>query len=246
MQAKLEASELGYLLQTHGAQRIAGLATERFFPPEEAMREAMLAQGFAALVDHGWLVPADGGYRTNISMMLLSAVIAAPERLLVVTRAVEDGVQILTYSWAQQFIVEMFEADDRHYILTSLESNEAVFERLRAAFQISDTPNAAEPIKLAQADLGFAFSGTVEEKRQFWRKRLSGATEENADHLAECSRCGLLTQFGRNESEPTPQIDLIILKDKAGKRWGLLERDEQVMLYPLTLDVLHRLLDPAE
>lgn len=243
MQAKLEASELGYLLQTHGAQRVAGLTTERFFPQEEATREAMLAQGFAALVDHGWLVAADGGYRTNTSMMLLSAVVATPERLLMVTRVAEDGVQILTYSWAQQFIVEMFEADDRNYILTNLESNEAVIERLRAAFQIADTHTATEPIKLPQANLALAFTGTVEEKRQFWRNHLSDTHESHADNMAESRRRGLLTQFVYAFDERTAQADLIILEDKSGKQWALIESNEQVMLYPLTVDILQKLLE---
>ncbi len=137
MQAKLKPSELSYLLRTLGAEKAVGVNNAALFPADEAARDALLAQGFAALQEDGWLVKQNGSFATNADVMLLTAVIAAPEFTIMLTRNLPDGKrQTITYYQAQGIIVEQLYTSEEQYLLTRLDSLADVTERLCLALEI--------------------------------------------------------------------------------------------------------------
>lgn len=141
MQAKLKPSELSYLLHTLGAKKAVGVNNAALFPDEDAAREALLAEGFAALEEDGWLVRQNGSFRTNTNLMLLTAVLAAPEYTLMLTRRLpDDKKQTITYYLAEGIIVEQFYTADGQYLLTKLDSLADVTERLCLALGIPQEP----------------------------------------------------------------------------------------------------------
>ncbi|HFE65794.1 MAG TPA: hypothetical protein ENJ93_00910 [Chloroflexi bacterium] len=137
MQAKLKPSELSYLLRTLGAEKAVGVNNAALFPADEAARDALLAQGFAALQEDGWLVKQNGSFATNADVMLLTAVIAAPEFTIMLTSNLPDGKrQTITYYQAQGIIVEQLYTSEEQYLLTRLDSLGEVIERLCLALGI--------------------------------------------------------------------------------------------------------------
>ena len=137
MQAQLKTSEFSYLLHTMGAQQVVGVHNESLFPSDEATKEALLAQGFADLQTDEWLVPQNGTFQTNADLMLLVAVIAAPESVIMMTKAMPNKQrQTITYYQAQGIIVEQFYTSENQYLLTRFEAIADIVERLTQAMEI--------------------------------------------------------------------------------------------------------------
>lgn len=152
MQAKLEISELAYLLHAVGAHKVVGLPNGRIFPQDPAAQTALLGAGFAALQEHGWLVPDEqGGLRSPAQLMLLTAVMATPQAVLSVNHFLAGtGKQIITYYHAADMWLEQFLTAEEEYLLTALPGLAEITARLRYALQIPDAPAQADPIPLGR------------------------------------------------------------------------------------------------
>lgn len=138
MQAKLQLSEFAYLLHSLGASKVIGVNNSQLFPPDDQALDSLLQQGFSALEDHGWLVPDEQGYKTHTGLVLLTAVVANPEFVIVVTLAAPDGgKQFVTYYGVQNIIVEQIFTSERYYLLTQLDKFDVIVERLGQALSIT-------------------------------------------------------------------------------------------------------------
>lgn len=142
MQARLQPGEFAYLLHSLGASKVIGVNNSQLFPQEARSLDALLQQGFSALLDHGWLVPDEQGYKTHTGLVLLTAVVANPEYVIVLTLAPPDGgKQFVTYYLAQDIIVEQMLTTERDYLLTQLDTFSIIVERLTQALSIDAKPH---------------------------------------------------------------------------------------------------------
>jgi hypothetical protein len=236
MQIKLEQSELYYLLQSHNATQVLGLDDSYFQPESDALHRQHLQEGFESLIQHGWLVPDGQGYRTNTAMMLLTAVLAAPEWVLVVIRVVPgQGEQILTYSLAQEYLVEQFRAEDGAYIVTRLEDRQMLLERLYAAFQIPETHACAVEVEVDPAAFGRAPKDSEAESLVFWRQQLPDPHRDLSERFTQLHGQGRIQAVSLTGDQPALQVDLIIVQDSRGESWSIVELPSgQARLSPLT------------
>lgn len=241
-QVKLDATELAFLLHLQGAKRVLGLDEGYFFPEDQALLDERMAEGFQLLKKHGWLIPDadDEGLNTNTSIMLLTAVLAAPEKQLVVQRMVEhDQFQLLTYSWAQDYLVEQYRTVDNHYILTNLQNEEAVIDRLASAFEISES---AETYKIQVPVSAFQEIVTTSDQQQRiteWQAILSSDQQGLAFQLATLIRVGILALQKVNAQVPA---EIILFRDGQGVCWSLQEKNQMIILTTLTRHELAQIL----
>lgn len=244
MQAKLETSELAYLLHMHGATSVAGLDQAVFFPKSEEKQHQLLSEGLAKLQQNGWLVYEFDGYRSNVSAILLSAVLAAPEWVLVVERVVRNaGQQRLTYSMADKHLVEQFRSEDGNYILTGLSAQAALNERLCAAFQISKNHSFSESFL---TDIEW-FDGILSQQEQL---QFTNAPQKSNDelatlgqHITPLRRHGRLQWVSWQNERLQILVEIGLLRDKQDELWAIQETESgRITLSPLTTSRLGSLM----
>lgn len=243
MQVAFETSELAYVLHSLGAQHVIGLDHSTFFPEDEQARRSLLAEGFSALQRNARLIPEGKTFYTNPHMMLLAAVLAAPERVLVMERIVSQGVQVFTYSFAVEHIVEQFQAENGAYILTQLADMDAVLERLRAAFLIPTDNGVGKDVEVDASWL---------------ERRVRKASPEGPGHRdaslasgpAWAQRLVQLQPRGRlltmSDLSSTPQTqDILLAQDDQGQLWAIWQSAaDKFRLAPLNRARLAQLLEP--
>lgn len=139
MQAMLQPSEFAYLLHALGAKQVIGANNAQLFPQEVASIDALMEQGLAELKAHGWLIPDGDAFKTHTGLVLLTAVIADPEIVLVLTLAAAGGgKQTITYSLAQNLTVEQVFTSEQKYLLTQLEGADTLVERVDQALGLTN------------------------------------------------------------------------------------------------------------
>ena len=138
MQMRLQSGEFAYLLHTVGTNKVVGVDNAQLFPAEKHESETLLQHGFSALKEHGWLVPDEQGYIIHTELVLLTAVVANPEFVFVLTLATPNGgKQFATYYLAQGFIVEQIFTSEREYLLSKLEQFDMLVEQIGQALSIT-------------------------------------------------------------------------------------------------------------
>jgi|GEM_PF-5634689 len=245
MQAKLTTTELAYLLHTHGANSVLGLDDATFFPQDENVRRTLQSDGFAALQKNGWLVPEGNAFHTNSTMMLLAAVLAAPEWVLVVGRIVENGAgqQLLTYSVAQEYLVEQFQADDGEYVLTRIEDKEILLNRLYNTFRTLETHSFTDSVSVEATIFGEVPRESTTEAIEFWGEKLPVHSDTLARRFSQLQRHGRLRTYILKDGQPGMTLELAIVQDSQGELWSIAEGiSGKVTLSPLTTTKMAELL----
>lgn len=236
MQLKLQTEELAYLLHAHGAQQVVGLDKQRFFPNADQDRNRLLSEGFSTLQRNGWLVQDGNAFRTNTTMMLLTSVLAAPDRVLMVERVVPGkGTQILTYAVSLGLIVEHFQAADTGHVVTQIESHNIIFERVVDAFQIKDihpfthsvqvNTNLPENVSISLAeDLAAALG-----------KALAETSGDFAERFVEVEIRGRVRSIRLRRGQPELVDHMVFLWDYHRELWVLCKDEaDELTLFPLT------------
>jgi hypothetical protein len=233
MQALLKLSEFSYLLHTLSAKQVVGINNESVFPSDETAREVMLAQGFTDLQENGWLISQNGKYQTNAELMLLVAVLAAPENTIMLTRRVADETrQTVTYYQAQGIFVEQIYTSEKRYLLTRLDSLSEIVDRLSEAMSI--------PVQQSSGET--AVSLKVESFERAMKQAQSGdlsalTTLLTANNLSENQAKQTAAQISRLQAagniemasfseERLQSLNTIIILKNETDMWAILPGDE--------------------
>lgn len=240
MQARLESSEFAYLLQTIEAKRVIGVSNAALFPTSETERGSLLAQGFAALQTHGWLVGEGNQFHMHNGLVRMVAITAVPDTVLLVTRYLpNNGQQLITYYRAQDWLVEQFLTDDAHYLLTELADTSEMIARLQAAFAIPTTPPWPMSITLDTAVFTQAVGQAQTGHMTTWETTLQNITGDfNATQIlthrfSGLERAGMLESAQLQGDELLARADIVLLRDREDGLWAMMSEGTTVSLIPL-------------
>lgn len=243
MQAQLNLSEFSYLLHTLGAKQVVGIHNEAAFPDDETTKDALLSQGFGDLQKDGWLVSQNNTFQTNAELLLLVAVIAAPENTVMLTKKIADETrQTVTYYQSQGIFVEQLFTAEKKYLLTRLDSLNSVIERLTLAMDIPEHVINETAVSLQSAP----FEDAMEQAQSGDLSALTtlltanGLAESEATQAAaqisQLQAAGNIEIASFSEEQVRDLNQIIILKNETGV-WALSPTDQPETLQLQTVEV---------
>ena len=242
MQAQLNLSEFSYLLHSLGAKQVVGVHNESVFPDDEPTRDALLSQGFEDLQKDGWLASKNSTFQTNAELMLLVAVIAAPENTVMLTRKVADETrQTVTYYQSQGIFVEQLYTTEKKYLLTRLDSLKDVIERLTLAMDIPQYVIRETAVSVQVA----TFEDAMEQAKSGDLSALttlltaSGLAESEAaqaaSQISQLQAAGNIEIASFSEERVRELNQIIILKNETGV-WTISPTDQSETLQLQTIE----------
>jgi hypothetical protein len=243
MQAMLQPSEFSYLLHSLGATQVIGANNTQLFPQEAAVINALMQQGLAELKAHGWLIPDGAAFKTHTGLVLLTAVIADPELVLVLTLAeAGGGKQTITYSMAQNLIVEHIFTAEQKYLLTQLDRVELLVERVGDALGLTDkSPAQSKKVFLDSRSFEVVMQQAISGQLVDLETALTAANNGLQDVTSLAALLSSLRPTGRlewawfSEKQLDTREDVLFFKDTNHQTWSLTQdaASGKVVFHPL-------------
>ena len=234
-QAKIEISELAYLLHTLNAQQIIGADNTQLFPLDPNETKALLEKGLATLKANGRLVPDGNAFKMHPLLMLSATIIVEPQRAIALTRRVgELGRQYITYYGGRTLTLEQFFTADDHYLITQLPNPAEVANRLSQALALPEQAIWPQPITLNLSQLEQLKQG----QELDWFQLLSAESEDPnqlQDALLGLEAVGALDLVARQPDGRYIATQVMVVKAKQGAAWVILNSDQEnvFVLQPL-------------
>ena len=232
-QIVLQPEELFFILHMLHAPRIKGLDEAYFFPEDKSVWEARSSTGLELLKQNGWIIPdkkQGRGVRINTYMLLLLVPLIEPHSQLIVQRIIDaDRFQIVTYSWAQEYLVEQYRTAEDSYILTDLQQNEAVIDRLVAAFDIPIDTSRHDFVEITLETFQTILATSPEQRLQAWLDVLPIEKQGFASELVTLKRAGILALSQQTPPQLPPQ-EVALLHDESGNCWSMEARANRIKL----------------
>lgn len=223
MQVRLEPAELAYLFHTLEVESVFGVDNARLFPADDGVRAELLRNGFAALQEHGWLIPEGRKLRTNTHVVLMAAVMAQPNQVVILSRYTPTGdKQIVAYYLAQtpeisQIAVEQFLTTEQDFLLTQLDDPSIIVQRLCEALQIPEDYSLWQvPITVGIESFRRALQPEMASDSRFSEEASYGeqapATAAVLASLCNSRPIGDIEIISRNGPQPYTWRDIVILR----------------------------------
>lgn len=238
-QARLEISELAYLIHTFSGVQVIGINNDHLFPANAEQTEELLERGLTALKTHGWLAPDDHGFNMSNHLMLTAAVIAQPEQVVIFSKRVgETGKQVVTYYQTQDIIVEQLFTADEDYLLTQLLNSGEMIERLDQAMQLPEKAIWESPLTVDAPFLEQLQRGEVNS----WKQSLPIEADAVMQAQLQQALQGIDVIASLDiahldlDGRPSASAQILILQAKNGAMWMLTAGSEQTSFLLCPLD----------
>ncbi|MCB0077640.1 MAG: hypothetical protein KDD73_09445 [Anaerolineales bacterium] len=210
MQLRLTSPELAYLLHSVGARRAVGVNNRQLFPSDALARESLLDTGLAQLRENGHLACGELGWSIHSWLMLMAAIIAAPEDVLTITRFLPAAQrQIVTYYRGADQTVEQYQADER-YMLRMMDRDPPLASQIAALVALPASPSGEARILRVEWDQFEAI-----------RKARNGQPRHNRS-LLETMQPHILIEAAALAGEQLVGFEeILLLRDGEGGFWSV-------------------------